>query len=181
MFKTIVLSAVGTLATGCFSNRPVDLDRLRHLDGPAVVRIVPAGGGETFRASVSAGDAGPASIRYIPLRDAPGSWVVGFDGWPLTYTAAKTLRYRAGGPRAEMSAAEIDRMYIEEYNGWLTLLSLPLTLPPGILDLIIHTAVFGFEGVDTRFGDTYSRQPRDRPDTPTGSPPPTPPPPAPNP
>ena len=153
--------ALAGLLPGCFTTREVSPGALRSLDGPAAVRIVAREGkGETFRALVDPAEIGPESLRYRPLHYGPRSWVVRFGGWPLVYTAGKHLRYVTEGDKLEMPLADAKSVGIERYSWPLTLLSLPLTLPVGILDFIVHTMRFGFE--DTDVSDTMSRTPPSR-------------------
>src|ERR1041385_1283863 len=70
LFKTGVLTGLAALA-GCFTTRLVSQGELRTLDRNAVIRVVPENGEDTKRFGVSVGDAGPDSIRAIPLRYGP--------------------------------------------------------------------------------------------------------------
>ncbi len=154
-----LVPALSGLLPGCFTTREVRPEALRALDGPAVVRVH-LRGGEVFRALVDPADTGPDSIRYRPLRYGPRSWVVRCGGWPMVYTAGKYLRYQTEGEKREVPLAEVESLEIERYSWPLTLLSLPLTLPVGILDFLVHSIRFGFEDVDV--SDTFSRTPPSR-------------------
>lgn len=160
-FLVIALGFLGSAFTGCFATRPTTLESLRQSDRPVVVRIQKTGG-EVIRGIVSPGDLGPASIRYRPLRYGPSSWVVRFAGWPAVYTSGKILRYEAEGESVEIPAEEVAKIDREEYRWFRTVLSFPLTLPPGIIDFLIHHVRFGFDAVDIR-EDSFSRPPSVRP------------------
>ena len=145
------------LLSGCFTTQPVALEGLGNADRLIEVQIVTKSQKE-FRGIVAPGFLGPETLRYLPLRYGPSSWAVRFAGWPVVYTAGKYLRHQVEGDPEEIPRAEIDKVYIEKYSWWLTLLSLPVTLPPGLIDFLFYNVTFGFENVDTRF-DTFSRPP----------------------
>jgi hypothetical protein len=145
------------LLSGCFTTQPVSLEALEKVDRLVEVQIVTRQQRE-FRGIVGLGFVGPETLRYLPLRYGPKNWMVRFAGWPAVYTAGKYLRHQVDDDMQEIPRAEIQRIYIEKYSWWLTLLSLPVTLPPGLIDFLFYNVTFGFENVDTRF-DTFSRPP----------------------
>jgi hypothetical protein len=145
---------------GCFSTKPLKIEELQQMDRTVAVQITPRHGA-TFRAQVTPGDLGPATLRYQPLRYGPASWVVRFGGWPIVYTAGKYLRFEPEGDRLEIPLGEVERLRMETSSPWLTFLTLPLTLPVGVVDFLVHHIRFGFDDVDTRF-DSFARQPPPR-------------------
>jgi hypothetical protein len=158
------------LLPGCFTTQPVPLAALENVDRLTDVQIVTKDHKE-FRGVVGPGFLGPETLRYLPLRYGPSSWMVRFAGWPAVYTAGKYLRHQVDGDMLEIPCAEIQRVYTEKYSWLLTLLSLPLTLPPGLIDFLFYNVTFGFENVDTRF-DTFSRPPAGPPSVGEVKPPP---------
>jgi hypothetical protein len=102
---------------------------------------------------------GPETVRIRPFHHSPSSWVVRWAGWPVVYTAGRTWRYELGGEVEEIPLARIERISVERFSWPLTILSFPLTLPPGIIDLVVHHAVFGFDEVNMRFDDFSSPRP----------------------
>jgi hypothetical protein len=161
--KSPLLPLAALLLPGCFTAEKVGVEDLRGLDRTVVVQILKKSG-EPVRGVVGPTDAGPGSLRFQPLRYGPGSWVVHFGGWPLVYTAGKHLRHEIEGETREIPLSEIREVRIERYSHGLTLLSLPLTFPVGLIDFLVHQIRFGFENVDARF-DTFSRPPASSGDT----------------
>lgn len=150
--------------SGCYTTGVVSVERLRDLDRPVAVRIIRGASMEkaekdqVVRAMVRPGDVAADSIRYRPLRYGPGSWVVRYGGWPLVYTAGKHLRFEPWGEVREMPLSGVRAILIERHSWGLTVPSLPLTLPVGLIDFLIHHLRFGFEQVDASF-DSFSRPP----------------------
>jgi hypothetical protein len=151
------LVVLPALAGGCFTTRAVSLHDLESLGDLHPARIITRDGAER-RAVIGPGSLGPATLRITPLRYGPGSWVVRFGGWPLVYTSGRVLRNEIAGDVWEIPVDEVKEVRFEKYSWSLTFLTLPLTLPPGIIDLVVHHARFGFDTVDTRY-DTFSRPP----------------------
>ncbi len=152
----------GLVLPGCFTTQTITVQDLRGLDRLVEVQIVPRNG-DPFRAITGPAFPGPESLRYLRLRHGPSSWVVRFGGWPAMYTSGKYLRHQIDGDMEEIPLDDIQRIYKEKYSWPLTFLTLPLTLPPGLIDFLFYHLTFGFDEVDTRF-DTYSRPPAGRPD-----------------
>ena len=151
------LGLLPALLWGCFTTRAATLDDLDRLSDLIPARVETRDGKEV-RGLIGPGYLGPASLRLVPLQYGPSSWVVRYGGWPLVYTSGRVLRNEIGGDEVELPLAEVNRVLLERYSWPLTLLTLPLTLPPGLIDFVVHHARFGFDTVDTRF-DTYSRPP----------------------
>ena len=151
------LGLLPALLGGCFTTRTATLKDLEHLPDLVPARVETRDG-KAIRGLIGPGYLGPASLRLVPLEYGPSSWVVRYGGWPLVYTSGRVLRNEIGGDEVEIPLADVDRVLLESYSWPLTLLTLPLTLPPGLIDFVVHHARFGFDTVDTRF-DTYSRPP----------------------
>jgi len=122
------------------------VEELRRSTGPVVVRVVPVEG-EEVRGLVD-----PAkffeekdTIRFQRLRYGPSSWTVRYGGWPLVYTSGKYRRYEVLGGTTEMSLNQVKEIYREQYSWGLTLISLPLTLPVGLIDFLVHNATIAFD------------------------------------
>src|SRR5688572_2070051 len=157
----LVFALMMTVLTlgGCFTNRPIRIEELRALDRAAAVRISTPGR-EPFRALVDPTEIFEETFLYRQLRYGPRSWMVRFGGWPMVYTAGKFLRYQTEGEKRELPRAEVESMTLEQSSWPLTLLSLPVTLPVGILDFLVHSIRFGFQDVDLT--DPLSRTPSSR-------------------
>ena len=139
-------------------------DDLRSLDRDVALRIV-AKGGEEIRGMVGPGDVSDGKIRCSLFHQPPDSWTVRYGGWPAVYTAGKYRRWDLEGETVEVPLEQVEGLRVERYSWGLTFLSLPLTLPVGIVDLLVHHAQFGFDdqGGQTRTDGFGSPPPGGRP------------------
>jgi len=147
---TLFYLVVPLCFTGCFTTKPVTLEKLQDSDEPMVVRIE-SWNGETVRGIIGPGDLLDESLRFQPLRYGPSSWTVRYGGWPIVYTAGKYRRYEVQGESTEIPLKEVGRIYREKFSWGLTLVSSPLTLPVGLIDFVVHHATIGFEKNDSSY------------------------------
>ena len=137
----------------------MQLEDLKRLEGPAAVQFI-LSAGEVLRAVVGPADIFRDEVRVQPLRHQSGSWIVQWGGWPAVYSAGRSWRYEIQGESIAIPRASIREALIEEHAWGLTLLSLPATLPPGVLDFVIHHATFGFQNAASGLDDFARPLPR---------------------
>jgi hypothetical protein len=158
--QTIVPALSGLLLAGCFSARTTTPGEISAGARPAAVRIETRDGRE-FRALVDPSGIGPETIRFSSLRYGPSSWVVRFAGWPATWSAGKYWRNDIDGDVMEIPIADVRSLQVERTSWWRTILSSPLTFPPGLIDFLVRTVELGFDQNDDRF-DSFAPPPESR-------------------
>ena len=148
--------------SSCYSSRTSRLEELQSLDERVVCQIR-FNNGEEQRVIV-----GPENIvnektfECYPCRYDSDSWRVRFSGWPAVYSAGRYWRQETIGEMVQFPQKDIARIWIEEVNWPLTLVSSPLNVPAGVIDFIVDNAEISFDALNDRF-DTFSRPPGQRP------------------
>lgn len=152
--RNLALLALLTLMTGCYARRSIVPADLARLEEPVICEVV-LEDREILRARIEPGGVSPGEIRLKPCVFSGPSWEIRYSGWPAVYSSGKYWRGAHLDEEIVIRTDRIRALYLEQVSWFPTLITLPVTLPPGIVDLLVRSARLSFDGVNTGFDNNF--------------------------
>ncbi len=155
LLSSLLLLLAFTTSWGCYSRRSIIPEELTKIEEPVICEIV-LDNAKVVRAQVLPGHASSQKIICQPCVFDGGSWEIQYSGWPAVYSSGKFWRPAHHSEKLEFETKEIRALYREEVSWFPTILTLPVTLPVGIIDAFARHAQLSFEKITSSSNDDDS-------------------------